>query len=154
MHGWQVVTAYDEKIGHVVAEVDDYLIVEQGHVIKSRHPLPKVFATPREDEREICITLPKDMVHDSPKVDGDNEFDREAAARHYGLAEAMPDAPTEGYGEVDPSDPGRTAEQDALAAGRLPGEVERARIRGHRGHDRAPSSPALLGERKRDFGKD
>jgi hypothetical protein len=93
MQGWQVVTSQDEKLGHVVAELDDYLIVEGGHFKKSRHPIPKAFAHAREGEQEVCVSLPKDMVHESPKVNGVDEFDREAAAQHYGLAEAMETTP-------------------------------------------------------------
>lgn len=150
MEGWQVVTVDGDKLGHVVAEVEEYLIVEQGHLIKSRHPVPKTFAHLRADEREVCLSVPKDLVRDAPKAEKDNEFDRQAAAEYYGLADGMPDSPAEGYGDSDPDDPGRSADQDAELGGQLAAEEERARIRTGKQHDRTPSSPGLLGERKRD----
>jgi hypothetical protein len=152
MEGWDVVTTDGDKLGRVVGEAGEYLIVEQGHLIKSRHPVPKTFAHPREDKREVCLSVPKQVLHGAPKVEKDNEFDRQAAARYYGLAAAMPDAPTEGYGDSEPDDPARSADQDADIAGQLAAEEQRARIRTRKHHDRAPSSPGLLGERKRDPG--
>jgi hypothetical protein len=152
MEGWDVVTVDGDKLGRVVAEVDEYLIVEGGHLIKSRHPVPRAFSHLREDEQQVCLSVPKEVLHDAPKADKDNEFDRRAAAEYYGLAESMPDAPAEGYGESLPDDPARTADQDADISGQLAAEEERARIRTRKHHDRVPSSPGLLGERKRDLG--
>lgn len=150
MEGWQVVTANNEKIGQVVAVLDDYLIVEQGLLMKSRHPVPKTFAHLREDEHEVCVSIPKNLVHDSPKAGDDNEFDRAATAEYYGLASAVPDSPSEGYGESDPGEPAWSADRDAEAAGQLVAEHERARIRTGKQAPRTPSSPGLLGERKRE----
>jgi hypothetical protein len=147
MEGWEVVTPDEKTVGRVVAETDDYLIVEHGLLIKSRHPVPKAFATAREEQRQISVTLPKELVHDAPKV-RNGDFDREAADQHYGLAGAMPGSPTEGYGDIDRDDPGWSAEREAEAAGRLPPEEERARTREGKHEERRPSSPGLLGERK------
>ena len=146
MEGWDVVTADDEKVGHVVAEVDEYLIVEQGHLIKSRHPLPKVFTRAREEQRQLCVSVPKDMIRQAPKVDGE-EFDRQEADAHYGLARSTAGPETEGYGEVDPDDPAYGTDRDAEAAGMLSADEQRARIRMGKHHDRSPSSPGLLGRR-------
>jgi hypothetical protein len=147
MEGWEVVTADDEKIGRVVGEADGYLIVEHGHLIKSRHPLPTAFADRREEQRQVCVSVPKSMIQDAPKVQG-TEFDRDAADRYYGLAAGMPGAPTEGYGDLEPDDPAWGPERDAEAAGTLPAEEQRARIRMGKHHERRPSSPGLLGGRR------
>lgn len=148
MKGWEVVTSDGDKVGRVVAEIDDYLIVEQGYLIKSRHPLPKSFASALQGQEKVCASVPKDMIQDAPKVDGD-EFDREATARYYGLAGGMPDAPAEGYGDSDPDDPAWGADQTAEAAGMMPGEQERAQIMMGKTRDRSPASPGLLGGRKK-----
>ena len=149
MQGWEVVTADDGKVGHVAEAGDDYLIVEHGHLRKTRHAVPRVFAHPREDERQVCISVPKDIVLDSPKVGGDGSFDREAVAQHYGLAEAMPGAPSEGYGDSDFDDPAWTADQDAAAAGLLPPDRLRAQVREHKRSNRSPRSSSFLGERRK-----
>jgi hypothetical protein len=58
-----------------------------------------------------------------------------------------PDAPaTEGYGESEPGDPARSAEDDAHAAGMESGQEERARLqKGDRGSGLPADSPGLLG---------
>jgi hypothetical protein len=149
MQAWEVVTTDDEKVGRVVDVLDDYLIVEHGHVRKSRHPLPRSFAHPREAEEQVCVSVPKDVLLDSPKLERDGSFDREATARHYGLAAAMPESPAEGYGDSDADDPAWTSDQDAAAAGMVPTDRLRARIRERKHENRAPRSPSFLGERRR-----
>jgi hypothetical protein len=95
MQGWQVVTSNGEKVGRISAVLDEFLIVEQGHLHKTRHPVPKTFAHLREEEQTVCLSMPKDMIDDSPKADGD-DFDPQLVAEHYGLVGASHDAPTEG----------------------------------------------------------
>ncbi len=150
MEGWQVITAQDEKLGHVVAISDDYLIVESGLLKKSRHPIPRTFVQLRESEEEVCGGLPKDMVGESPKVGAYGEFDREAAARHYGLAEGVEHPPTEGYGELNPDDPAYGPDRDADAAGLATAEQLRAETRTQKRGERFPATPGLLGDRKRN----
>lgn len=150
MQGFQVVTSDHDKVGRVVGEVDDWLIVEQGTVFKSRHPLPKTFTTVLQDSREVCVNIPKDMIHDSPKVDDEDGFDRQAAAAHYGLADAFEQPPTEGYGDTEPGDPAWGPDVDAQAAGMAPAEQRRAQIREGVRHERQRSSPGLLGGRGSD----
>jgi hypothetical protein len=150
MEGWQVVTAQDEKLGHVVAVSDDYLVVEAGHLRKSRHPIPRTFTHVRESEEEICVSLPKDMVGEAPTADADGAFDREAAARHYGLAEGMEHPPTEGYGELEPDDPAYGPDRDADAAGLMHPDQRRAEIQTGKHHERFASTPSFLGDRKRN----
>lgn len=149
MHGYEVITSNHDKVGRVVGEVDDWLIVEQGTVFKSRHPLPRRFATKLEGSDEVCVNLPKDMIHESPKVKGDTEFDRQAAAEHYGLAGALEQPATEGYGDTTDDDPAWGPDVDAQAAGMAPAEQRRAQVRDHVRHERTPRSPGFLGERKR-----
>ena len=44
MEGQDVVTSDDQKLGTIVAERDGCLIVESGHVFKSKHAIPREFA--------------------------------------------------------------------------------------------------------------
>ena len=150
MQGFDLVTNDHDRIGRVVGEVDDWLIVEQGAVFKSRHPVPKTFTTVLQDSREICVSVPKDMIHDSPKVDDQDGFDRQAAGEHYGLADAFEHPPTEGYGDTDADDPAWGPDVDAQAAGMAPAEQRRAQIRDHVRHEKPPTSPGLLGGRGSD----
>ncbi len=151
VEGWDVVTSDDDKVGRVVAVTSEYLIVEQGLLIKSRHAVPKQFATPRSDGRSVCVTVPKDLVSDSPKVDSAGHMEEQAVAEHYGLTTPGEAAPTEGYGDiVSDADPAWTAESDAAAAGLQPAEQERAEIRSGGERLPEPSSPALLGNRNPD----
>lgn len=84
MEGRTVVTSDDQKLGTVVAEPDGFVVVESGHMFKSRHAIPADFLHEHEDI--VRATVGKDVVHDSPKVDGDT-FDEYAVKMHYGLIE-------------------------------------------------------------------
>jgi hypothetical protein len=129
MEGYDVVTADEQKIGKVVGESGDFLIVEQGTLLKSKHPLPRELAHVDDSEQQVRVTVPKEIVADSPKVE-DGEFDERAAAEHYGLS-SSPGPGAEGYGEMPE-----------------PAEAERARIReGDEQTGLQESSPALLGDR-------
>jgi hypothetical protein len=145
MEGYDVVTVDDHKIGKVVGESGQFLIVEQGALLKSKHPLPREFAHVDESERQVRVTVPKEIVADSPKVDDD--FDEQAAAEYYGLAPS-PGPGTEGYGTSDAGDPSRSSEEEAVRQGMVPAEEQRARIREGDEQSGLPgSSPALLGDR-------
>jgi hypothetical protein len=95
MEGRTVVTSDDQKLGPVVAEPDGFVIVESGHMFKSRHAIPTDFLHEHEDV--VRATVGKDVVQDSPKIDGDT-VDEYAVKMHYGLIEVK---------VVDP-DPNRT----------------------------------------------
>ena len=84
MDGYDVVTVDDHKIGKVVGESGQFLIVEQGALLKSKHPLPREFAHVDDSAQQVRVTVPKEIFSDSPKVDDD--FDEQAAAEYYGLA--------------------------------------------------------------------
>ncbi|HEY7148121.1 MAG TPA: hypothetical protein VH420_01625 [Gaiellaceae bacterium] len=84
MEGYDVVTVDEHKIGKVVGETGAFLIVEQGALLKSKHPLPREFAHVDDSEQQVRVTVPKEMVAGSPKID--ENFDHQAAAEHYGLA--------------------------------------------------------------------
>jgi hypothetical protein len=137
MEGFEVKTVDDEKIGHVVDASDEFLIVEHGHLRKTKHALPREFADVDEGAQVVLMTVPKEVFSDSPKVEN-GSFDEQAVREHYGLSVAT--AP----------DPSGTAEVDAARAGIEAGPQERARIRDEM--DRSESglpdeSPALLGDR-------
>jgi hypothetical protein len=145
MEGYDVVTVDDHKIGKVVGESGQFLIVEQGALLKSKHPLPREFAHIDDSEQQVRVTVPKEIVSDSPKIDDD--FDEQAAAEYYGLGPSSGPG-TEGYGTSDAGDPSRSSEEQAARQGLEPAEEERARIREGVGESGLPeSSPALLGDR-------
>ena len=151
LEGYDVHTSDDCKVGHVVGTRGDYLLVEHGTLFKSKHALPRAFADVHEGERVVRTTVSKDVLSDSPKVNGN--FDEHAIALHYGLAAAEDDPLTRGYGDVLPDDPARSAEQDALRAGVQTAEQERLAVR--EGGDPAAqqtTSPGLLGGRAPDTG--
>jgi hypothetical protein len=84
MQGQNVVTSDDRKLGTVVAQTDGFVIVETGHMFKSRHAIPVDFLHEHEDV--VRATVGKEVVQDSPKVDGEH-FDPYAVKMHYGLIE-------------------------------------------------------------------
>jgi hypothetical protein len=146
MEGYDVVTVDDHKIGKVVGETGAFLIVEQGALLKSKHPLPREFAHVDDSEQQVRVTVPKEIVADSPKID-DDHFDEQVAAEYYGIAPS-PGPGTEGYGVSDAGDPSRSSEEQAARQGLDPAVEERARIREGDAQSGLPeSSPALLGDR-------
>jgi hypothetical protein len=144
MKGYDVVTVDDQKVGTVVGESGEYLIVEQGAIRKSKHALPREFTHVDEAEQLVRMTVPKAVFCDSPKVNG--EADYPAIAEHYGLASTTPAPGAEGYGETAPGDPSRSSEQEGARAGVTPAAEERAGIR----EGRSDREPALLGEQLTD----
>lgn len=90
MRGYDVVTHDDEKVvGHVVDKIGRNYIVEQGLLRKTKHAVPEEFATLDEAGERLVLTVPKELVNDSPKVNGD--VDETAVAAHYGLADTTVD---------------------------------------------------------------
>ncbi|HWJ32541.1 MAG TPA: hypothetical protein VNR59_09395, partial [Gaiellaceae bacterium] len=77
-----VVTSDDHKLGTVVEERDNCVIIETGHVFKTKHAIPREFL--HEGDGELRATVTKDVVDDSPKVDLEN-WDCSAVRLHYGL---------------------------------------------------------------------
>lgn len=152
MEGYEVVTTDDEKIGKVVGEQGDNLIVEQGTIRKSKHALPRTFAHVDEGQQLIRMTVSKEVFCDSPKING--EVDEAAIAAHYGLARGYEAPPTEGYGETVSDDPAIGSETQAESTGVTPAPQERAETRDHLTDSTRPGvpdeSPALLGDRYRE----
>jgi hypothetical protein len=111
MQGQNVVTSDEHKLGTVVAEHEGFVIVESGHMFKTRHAIPTDFLHEHEDV--VRATVGKDVVHDSPKVDGD-AFNAEAVKLHYGLIEVHVVDPDPD--ETNPGDP-RTEAPSGLDSG-------------------------------------
>jgi hypothetical protein len=93
-----VVTSDDQKLGTVVAERDRCVVIETGHVFKTKHAIPREF------------------LHE---VDGEN-WDCEAVRLHYGL-----DGPFQADADANDLE---SAETDALRAGIKPAPVERLEV--------------------------
>jgi hypothetical protein len=92
MQGYEVVSHEDEKVvGHVVDKVGGNYIVEHGLLRKTKHAVPEQFAHVDEAGERIVLTISKEMVEDSPKVNGD--VDEDAIAAHYGLTDTSVDNP-------------------------------------------------------------
>jgi hypothetical protein len=125
MDGYDVLTCDDEKVGHVIEDDGDNLIVEHG-LLKTKHALPRTFTDIEAEAKIVRTTLSKQLIHDSPKVGDD--YDRHEIAEYYGLAEGYEDPVTRGAGELLPDDPARSAEEDAVRAGVDPVQ-ERLRVR-------------------------
>jgi hypothetical protein len=130
MEGYDVVTVDDKKVGTVVGESGDYLIVEHGLIRKSKRAVPRQFAHVDDGEQQVRITVGKQIVLGSPEHNG--ELDEQAVAEHYGLAQSA-------------TAPAGSAEEQAQRAGVETAVEERARIR--EGEPEIEESPALLGDR-------
>ncbi len=140
MQGYAVITSDDKKVGHVVDEIDDILIVEHRALHKKRFPLPRVFANVDDAAQVVRASVSSRVLEDAPEVHG-GELELEPIARHYGLAGPDPDPPTHGYGDVLPDDPAEPAPDDAeLRAKR------QSHLRPGEGPDDHPGTPGLLGD--------
>ncbi len=149
MEGYDVVTSDDCKFGHVAEVQGGHLIIEHGALRKTKHAVPETFAHVDDAEKTVRLSVSKEIVDASPKIEN-GSIDTQAVAEHYGLAEGTPAPETEGYGEVEPDDPGRSADEEAILAGRETADQQRAEIREggiQEGQEDLGSSPALLGDR-------
>jgi|SRR5579884_768487 len=113
MEGQNVFTNDDHKVGSVVEERDGCVIVESGHVFKTRHAIPAEFL--HEEDGVLRATVGKEIVDESPKID-DGSFDPEAVRAHYGLVDTT---------VVDPDPLEANAETDAARYGADPAPSER-----------------------------
>src|SRR4051794_5768220 len=82
MEGQQVVSSDDQKLGTVLADRDGCVIVETGHVFKTKHAIPREFL--HEHNGELRATVTREVVTNSPKADLEN-FDPAEVRAHYGL---------------------------------------------------------------------
>ena len=128
MEGYEVITSDEEKVGHVVEVQAGNLIVEHGLLRKTRHAIPTTFAHTDESEQVVRVSVPKEIVEASPKVEN-GSIDERAVAEHYGLAEGFAAPETEGYGDLVPDDPALSAEQEELRTGVEPAAQRRAAMR-------------------------
>jgi len=143
VEGYDVITSDEHKLGHVVGMMGDNVVVEHGTLRKTKHAVPKTFAHVDDGEKVVRLTVSKEIVEESPKLNGD-EPDERAIAEHYGLAAGYDAPETEGDGELLPDDPAWSAAEQELRTG-LP-TAEQERLRAKEG-DVTPESPGLLGER-------
>jgi hypothetical protein len=128
MEGYDVITSDEHKAGHVVAVEGSNLIIEHGLLRKTRQAIPTTFAHTDESEQVVRVSVSKEIVDSSPHVEN-GSIDERAVAEHYGLAEGIAAPETEGYGEIVPDDPGRSAEQEELRTGIEPAPQRRAEVR-------------------------
>lgn len=94
MQRFDVVTHDDEEVvGHVVDKAGSNYIVELGHLRKTKHALPEQFGWLDEEGGRLTISVSKELLHDSPAVEG--EVDEQAVAAYYGLADTTVDDPAD-----------------------------------------------------------
>jgi hypothetical protein len=152
MRGYEVVTSDDRRVGHVVDVRDGYLIVESGHMRKSRHPVPREFVHIVDEAAKAFVTVPRRVLMDAPDVDRKGNFDHRKAAFHFGLADSFAELPSGGQGESLGHDPTYGAEADSLATRRDASEHRRAEIRKHLrpgyADEHRHHSTALFGDRR------
>ena len=103
MEGYEVVTSDEEKLGHVVGIEGDLVIVEHGTLRKTKNAIPMTFAHTDDNEQIVRVTVSKDIVETSPKIEN-GSVDKEAIAEHYGLVSGTGSAETEGEGETARND--------------------------------------------------
>jgi hypothetical protein len=143
VEGYDVITSDEHKLGHVVGTIGDNVVVEHGTLRKTKHAVPKTFVHADDGEQVVRLTVSKEFVEESPKLNG-GEPDERAIAEHYGLAEGYDEPETLGDGELLRDDPAWSAEEQELRTGVPTAEQERLRAREG---DVTPESPGLLGER-------
>lgn len=143
MEGYDVITSDEHKLGHVVGTIGDNVVIEHGTLRKTKHAVPKTFVHADDGEQVVRLTVSKEFVEESPKLNG-GEPDERAIAEHYGLAEGYDEPETLGDGELLRDDPAWSAEEQELRTGVPTAEQERLRAREG---DVTPESPGLLGER-------
>jgi hypothetical protein len=150
MDGWDVYSSDGHVVGRVVEERRDALVVETGRIFTHRHLVPRAFVTTDEENGCVKTSLSKELIADSPRLDGD-EVDEDAVPRHYGLVGTEVAPPTQGYGAVNADDPARGAEEQAQRDGVEPPEQARARMREELGSEGSPqtSGPLIGGEGER-----
>jgi hypothetical protein len=154
VEGYEVVANDGSKFGEVVGMVGDTLIVEHGTLLKHRVGLPRELARVDDDAGVVRTTVSKEILDEAPEV-GEDSVDERAVAEYFGLARGSDAPETEGYGDLDPDEPARSAEEDASRFGIETDEEARVRVRkglaaGEGPLDRGVSSGATGGDRFRD----
>jgi hypothetical protein len=132
MHGYDVVTGDGHKIGHVVDERDGCVIVEHGHVFKSKHAIPRDFVTVDEGENVVHATVTRDVFTDGPKVTDD--WSCEETLRHYGLVDAFAQPDPETTDGSYAADDSAVAERASMRDGSDPTLDEPVAVRGRQGN--------------------
>jgi hypothetical protein len=108
-----VIDSDNHELGAVVDERDGCVIVESGHLRKTRHAIPETFLHREGDE--IRATVTREVVNASPKIDLDR-WDPETVRLSYGLSTPL---------EVDPES---VDEVESLGRGVEPAPAQRARL--------------------------
>lgn len=131
MEATEVVTSDGRSLGQVVEERDGCVVVETGHVFKSKHAIPGSFL--HEVDGKLRATVTKEVVTGSPKVDL-SRWDVHEILRHYGVETDF---------VVDPDPTLENAETVGARHGVEPAPSERAGVLGGES-DPAAERPAVF----------
>lgn len=158
MEGYEVVANDDSKVGEVVGVVGQTLIVQHGTLFKHRVGLPRELVRVDDEARVVRATVSKNILDEAPEIE-DDAVDEQGIAEYFGLARGSEAPTTEGYGDLDPDEAGRSAEEDAQRLGLETDEEARVRTRkglaaGEGPLDRGTSSGITGGDRFRDAPQD
>ena len=85
MDGYEVLTPERKKVGRVVGKQGDYVIIEHGHLRKTRSPLPRQFVRADDAARAAIVTIPPGLLRHAPHLAADGTFDEAATAAYYGV---------------------------------------------------------------------
>ena len=88
MQGYEVFTSDGHNAGRVAEVQGGNVIVEHGLMRKKRRAVPSAFVHADDDERVVRLTVSRELVESSPKIE--DRPDEQAIAEHYGLAAVEP----------------------------------------------------------------
>jgi hypothetical protein len=83
MEGYDVVSSDDQKVGHVVATENGYLIVESGMLRKTKHAIPLDMTRVDEEDEAVRLSVSKQLVEEGPALD-DDDRDWTSVDDYYG----------------------------------------------------------------------
>jgi hypothetical protein len=86
VNGYRVITYNDETVGEIVDESETMLVIECGHwPRKTRHALPKRYASVDESARSVRMQVSKELLASSPRLTPKQPIDERAVADFFGL---------------------------------------------------------------------
>jgi hypothetical protein len=88
VNGYELVTSDDEKVGTIVGQTGDFVIVENGLLRRHRYVVPAELTSVEEERGVVRTTVVKEIIRQAPEADGNGAFDEGAVRSYYGLSAA------------------------------------------------------------------